>query len=191
MGIKVGYVRVSTKDQNEERQLEIMKQQKVEKIFKEKESGKTTKRQEFQKMLDYVREGDTLVIESYSRLARSTRDLLTIVDTLEEKGVNLISIKENIDTTTPTGKLLFTIMAGISQFEREIMLQRQGEGIMEAKKKGTTFGRPKIDYPANFFNVYKEWKEGRLTAVKAMTELDLTKATFYRLVAKHEGREVK
>jgi DNA invertase Pin-like site-specific DNA recombinase len=192
MGQKVGYVRVSTKGQHDDRQLEIMKEQGVEKIFKEKVSGKsTTDRPEFQKMMDYVREGDTLTVESYSRLARSTRDLLNIVDGLNKKGVNLISVKEQIDTTTPTGKLLFTIMAGISEFEREIMLQRQGEGIVEAKKKGTVFGRPKVEYPTDFLKVYDKWKANEITGVQAMTELELTRATFYRLVAKHEGREVK
>lgn len=192
MGEKVGYVRVSTKGQNDDRQLTIMKEQGVKKVFKEKVSGKSTNdRKEFQKMMDYVREGDTLIIESYSRLARSTRDLLNIVDSLHQKGVNLISVKEQIDTTTPTGKLLFTIMAGISEFEREIMLQRQGEGIIEAQKNGVKFGRPKVEYPDRFLEVYEQWKKGEITGVKAYTELELTRATFYRLVAKHEGREVK
>ena len=189
--VKVGYVRVSTKGQKDDRQIEIMKQYGVEKTFKEKQSGKNTDRKEFQKMLDYIREGDTLIVESYSRLARSTLDLIGIVQMLEKKGVNLISVKENVDTTTPTGKLLFTIMAGISQFEREIMLQRQSEGIEQAMKKGTKFGRPAVDYPKDFKRVYDTWKAGEITAVKAMSELELTRATFYRLVAKYEGREVK
>ena len=192
MGEKVGYVRVSTKDQNDERQLVIMEKYNVQKIFKEKISAKNTNdRKEYQKMMEYLREGDTLVIESYSRLARSTRDLLNLVDILKEKGVTLISDKEQIDTSTPTGKLFLTIIAGIAEFEREIMLQRQGEGIIEAQKKGVKFGRPKIDYPQGFLEVYKKWKKGEITGVKAYTELELTRSTFYRLVAIHEGREVK
>ncbi|MDM5326818.1 recombinase family protein [Neobacillus sp. CF12] len=189
MGQKVGYIRVSSKEQNLDRQLEIIMQQGVEKIFREKKSGKNTERPEFKSMMEYVREGDTLIIESYSRLARSTKDLLDIVDELEKKGVNLISVKEKTDTTTPTGKLLFTIMAGIAQFEREIMLQRQAEGIKEAMKQGKTFGRPRIQLPENFEKIHASWRAGHITAVQAMKDTKLTRATFYRLVKEYEAQE--
>lgn len=185
----IGYVRVSTKEQNEDRQLTIMEQYKVEKIFSEKISGKNTDRPELQKMLDYVREGDTLVIESYSRLARSTRDLLNLVSQLNDKGVNLISSKENIDTSTPQGRLMFTIFAGLAEFERECTLQRQAEGIAEAKKKGVYKGRKPIEVnDSEFEKVYNSWKANEITAVKAMELLNLKPNTFYRKVKSYENK---
>ena len=106
---KVGYIRVSAIDQNTERQEVALKELKVDKIFTEKLSGKNTNRPELHRMLDYVREGDTLYIESISRLARSIKDLLSLVQILQEKGVDLVSLKENIDTTTPQGRFILTI----------------------------------------------------------------------------------
>lgn len=133
----VGYVRVSTVEQNEARQIETMNRYNVEKIFEEKVSGKnTTDRKELKAMLEFVREGDTIVVHDFSRLARSTSDLLNIVEMLEEKGVKLISNKENIDSSTPTGKLMLTMIGAINEFERTNLLERQREGIEIAKKKG-------------------------------------------------------
>lgn len=133
----VGYVRVSTVEQNEARQIETMNRYNVEKIFEEKVSGKnTTDREQLKAMLEFVREGDTIVVHDFSRLARSTSDLLNIVEMLEEKGVKLISNKENIDSSTPTGKLMLTMIGAINEFERTNLLERQREGIEIAKKKG-------------------------------------------------------
>ena len=186
----IGYVRVSTQEQNEDRQLTIMEQYKADKIFTEKISGKNTDRPQLKKMLEYVREGDTLVIESYSRLARSTKDLINLVEQLKAKGVNLISTKENIDTSTPQGRLMFTIFAGHAEFERECTLQRQAEGIAEAKKRGVYKGRQRIEVDTDTFTkVYDEWKQGNITARTAMQKLGLSANTFYRRVKEYE--EVK
>ena len=186
----IGYVRVSTQEQNEDRQLTIMEQYKADKIFTEKISGKNTDRPQLKKMLEYVREGDTLVIESYSRLARSTKDLINLVEQLKAKGVNLISTKENIDTSTPQGRLMFTIFAGLAEFERECTLQRQAEGIAEAKKRGVYKGRQRIEVDTDTFTkVYDEWKQGNITARTAMQKLGLSANTFYRRVKEYE--EVK
>lgn len=186
----IGYVRVSTQEQNEDRQLTIMEQYKATKVFTEKISGKNTDRPQLKKMLEYVREGDTLVIESYSRLARSTKDLINLVEQLKSKGVNLISTKENIDTSTPQGRLMFTIFAGLAEFERECTLQRQAEGIAEAKKRGVYKGRQRIEVDTDTFTkVYDEWKQGNITARTAMQKLGLSANTFYRRVKEYE--EVK
>ena len=158
-----------------------------DKVFIDKASGKNTERPQLHAMLDYVREGDVLVVESYSRLSRSTADLLRIVETLKSKGVNFISLKERTDTTTPQGELVMTIFAGIAQFEREQLLQRQREGIAIAKEQGKYKGRQRIAIDdAAFEKTYAEWKGGRITAVKAMERLGLKPNTFYRRVREYE-----
>lgn len=185
--MKVGYVRVSTEEQNTARQETLMNELAVEKIFIEKASGKTAQRKELQEMLSFVREGDTVVIESYSRLARSTRDLLDIVETLKEKDVAFVSKKENIDTSTPAGRLMMTMFAGLYQFERECMLERQAEGIAIAKKAGKYKGRKPIEVDNfKFKSLYEEWKAGKLTAVDMQRALKLKAPTFYRKVKQFE-----
>ena len=187
--MKVGYIRVSTEEQNTDRQETIMQKYGVEKVFSEKVSGKNTDREQLKAMLEYVREGDTLVIESYSRLARSTADLIKLVEQLQGKGVDLISDKEKIDTTTPQGKLMFTIFAGLAEFERTCLLQRQREGIAEAKKQGKYKGRQPIKIDADLFKaVYTRWKSGEIAAVQAQRELNLKSDTFYRRVKKYEKK---
>lgn len=179
----IGYVRVSTQEQNEDRQLTIMKQYNVEKVFSEKLSGKNTERPELKRMIEYVREGDTLVIESYSRLARSTKDLVLIVEQLNAKDVNLISSKENIDTNTPQGRFMFTIFAGLAEFERECTLQRQAEGIAEARKKGLYKGRKPKPYDEKQLRIECEkWRREEQTATAIMRKLDMSSNRFYRIV---------
>lgn len=179
----IGYVRVSTQEQNEDRQLTIMEQYKVEKVFSEKLSGKNTERPELKRMIEYVREGDTLVVESYSRLARSTKDLVLIVEQLNAKDVNLISSKENIDTNTPQGRFMFTIFAGLAEFERECTLQRQAEGIAEAKKKGLYKGRKPKPYDEKQLRIECEkWRREEQTATAIMRKLDMSSNRFYRIV---------
>ena len=155
--MKVAYERVSTAGQSTLRQDVMMNDQKIEKVFTEKISGKDRNRPELQKMLDFVREGDTVVIESISRLARSTRDFLNILDELEKKHVALVSLKEQIDTATPTGRFLVSIFAALAQLEREQILMRQQEGIRAQKEAGTyTGGRPRIEIKQNQFNAGNE-----------------------------------
>jgi DNA invertase Pin-like site-specific DNA recombinase len=186
--MNVGYIRVSTEEQNEARQEVLMDQLGVEKVFKDKLSGKNTDRPELKAMLNFMRDGDVLVVESYSRLARSTVDLLKIIDELDEKGIGFISHKEKIDTTTPQGRLMLTIFAGIYEFERECMLQRQKEGIAIAKAQGKYKGRKPIEVDQTAFEtVYTEWKNGKIKAVEAMKKLNLSKPTFYRKVKEYEN----
>lgn len=179
---KIGYVRVSTIDQNTDRQERALAELKMDKVFIEKMSGKNTNRQEFRKMLEYVREGDVIYIESISRLARSTRDLLSIVKQLEDKKVDLISLKEDIDTTTPQGRFVLTIFGALSELERENILQRQKEGIEIAKNKGKKFGRPEIEQPKDWDVVISLWQNKEITAVEAMNRLGMNRGTFYRRV---------
>lgn len=187
---KVGYIRVSAIDQNTERQEVALKELNVNKIFTEKLSGKNTNRPELHKMLEYVREGDTLYIESISRLARSTKDLLSLVQTLQEKGVDLVSLKENIDTTTPQGRFILTIFGALSELERENILQRQREGIEIAKQNGKVLGRPIIESPKDWDKVISLWKRGEITATESMKRLNLTKTTFYRRVKQLKASEI-
>lgn len=179
----VGYVRVSTIEQNEARQLVSLEEKHVDKLFIDKKSGKNTDRPALKEMLDYVREGDVLIVESISRLARSTRDLLNIIDALKQKNVEFISLKEAIDTTSPQGRFVLTIFAALAELERENILQRQKEGIAIAKAQGKYKGKPpmKID-EKQFLSVCKRWRGGEITATAAMKELRLKPNTFYRRV---------
>ena len=188
---KIGYVRVSTEDQETARQLKLMEDYKVDKIFEEKASGKNTSRVEFRKMMDYVREGDILYVESISRLSRSVRDLLKIVDELTEKGVHFVSAKESIDTSTPQGRFVLTIFAALSELEREQLLQRQREGIEIAKAQGKYKGRKRIEIDEELFKIfYKKWKAGEITAVQFQRKLGLIPNTFYRRIKRYENEGV-
>lgn len=134
--MRVAYVRVSTAEQNEERQLEALEHFGIERWYTEKVSGKNTNRQKLQEMLDFVREGDVVYVHDLSRLARSTKDLLSIVEQLDAKKVQLVSNKEAIDTQTAAGKLMLTMIGAIAEFERQNLLERQREGIEIAKRAG-------------------------------------------------------
>ena len=186
---KIGYIRVSTEHQETARQQEIMVNYGVDRIFSEKISGANTDRPQLKAMLDYVREGDTLYVESISRLGRSTKDLLNIIDSLTAKGVTLISNKENIDTNSPTGKFMLTVFAALSQLEREQLKQRQREGIEIAKVQGKYTGRKPISIDwTKFGQLYVEWKLKKITARDFMKKMNLTANTFYRRVREYEVR---
>lgn len=191
--MKVGYVRVSTAEQNTARQEVIMQQLEVERVYLEKVSGKTQKgREQLEAMLQFVREGDAVVVESISRIARNTKDLLEIVDKLEEKGVDFVSKKELIDTKTPSGKFMLTIFGAIAQLEREYMLDRQREGIEIARQMGKYQGRKPIAVDeVKFEAVYARWKAGECKGVDAMNELGLKPSTFYRRVKAYEAEQGK
>ena len=186
---KIGYIRVSTEHQETARQQEIMDSYQVDRIFSEKLSGANTDRPQLRAMLDYVREGDTLYIESISRVGRSTKDLLNIIDTLTEKGVTLVSNKENIDTDTPSGKFMLTVFAALSQLEREQLKQRQREGIEIAKTQGKYTGRKPIEIDwTRFGQLYGEWKSKNITGRDFMRRMDMSANTFYRRVREYELR---
>ena len=179
--MKIGYIRVSTQEQNTIRQEVLMKELSVDEVYIDRMSGKNTSRPELQKMMEYVRRGDTVIVESISRFARNTRDLLELVERLSEKGVEFVSKKEAIDTTTPTGKFMLTIFGAVAELEREYILQRQREGIAIAKEQGKYTGR-KATQPSDFDRVAAQWRRGEITAAEAMRILHMSKTTFYRKV---------
>lgn len=179
--MKIGYVRVSTTEQNTARQETLMSELGVEQLYIDRASGKSVDRPELKKMLAYAREGDTVIVESISRFARNTHDLLDLVEQLTEKRVEFISRKEAIDTTTPSGKFMLTIFGAVAELEREYILQRQREGIAIAKRQGKYTGRKPISH-SDFDRVVQFWQDGSITAVEAMRRLDMKPSTFYRKV---------
>ncbi len=178
---KIGYARVSTLEQNLDRQLDLLKAQGVEKIYTEKMTGTKRERPELSKLLDRMEAGDTVVIESLSRLGRSTKDLIELVELFHKKNVQLVSLKEQIDTGTSTGKLLFTIMSALAQFERDVIADRTKEGLKAARARGHFGGRPKTD-ARKLAQAVKLYEAGQHT-VREIEELTgVKKSTLYRAV---------
>ena len=177
---KIAYLRVSTTHQNTDRQAYVMPSD-IDKVFEDKASGKDTERPEFQKMLDYVREGDIVYFESFSRISRSLPDLLRTLDYFSEHGVAFVSLKEQIDTSGATGKLIISVLGAISAYEREINAERRAFGYRRAYDEGRV-GRPKAQVTDAFKSAVAEWKAGKITAVEAIRRSGVKKTTFYKLV---------
>lgn len=174
-----GYARVSTEQQNLDRQLDALEKYGVDMIFNEKMTGTKRDRPELSKMLDRMTTGDTVVVESLSRLGRSTKDLIELVELFEQKGVHLVSLKESIDTSTSTGRLLFTLMSAIAQFERDVIADRTREGLRSARARGRCGGRPRVDADA-VRKAVKLYRTGQYS-VREIEELTgVKKSTLYR-----------
>lgn len=186
--MKLGYIRVSTLDQNIDRQEVLMKDLGVDKIFIDRCSGKNTNRAQLQEMMQFARSGDVVIVESISRFARNTKDLLNLIDRLVNKDVQFVSKKEAIDTTTPTGRFMLTVFGAVSELEREYILQRQKEGIAIAKQKGKYKGRSRLD-DSNFDAIYKLWINKQISGVDARRKLGYSKSTFYRRVKEKQSNE--
>ena len=183
--MKIGYVRVSTTNQNTARQEVIMKALGVERVYIDRMSGKSTDRPALQQMISFVREGDMVIVESISRFARNTKDLLELTEQLNNKHVQFISQKENIDTNTVTGKFMLTIFGAVAELERDYIHQRQREGIEIAKQEGKYKGRPAKQLD-EFEAIYQQWKSKKITAVNASKQLGISRSTFYRKVKEYE-----
>lgn len=181
--MQIAYIRVSTIEQNEQRQIEAMQRYHIEKWFIEKVSGKNTNRPKLKEMLEFAREGDVIHIHDFSRLARSTKDLLDIVDSLNQKGIALVSNKENIDSSTPTGKLMLTMIGAINEFERTNLLERQREGIEIAKTQGKYKGRKAVSVP-DFKRHYERYMRREVTKSQLSKELNISRPTLDKLIAK-------
>lgn len=183
--MKLFYCRVSTEQQNEERQIQSALNMGIEKdnIYIDKQSGKDTEREQLKNLLSFCRKGDTIYCESISRIARNTKDLLNIIEELNEKQVDFVSLKENIDTSTPQGKFMLTVFGALAELERECILQRQAEGIAIAKAEGKYKGRKPKDIDRELFKkLCAEWRKGERTAVSIQKKFDITAQTFYRWV---------
>ena len=183
--MNIAYIRVSTVEQNEQRQIEAMKPFTIEKWFIEKISAKDTNRPKLQELLEFAREGDTIHVHDFSRLARSTKDLLDIVEQLTQKNIYLVSNKENIDTSTPTGKLMLTRIGAINEFERYNLLERQREGIAIAKRNGKYTGGKRKNVP-NFENGYQRYLRREISKVALAKELRISRPTLDKLIKEYK-----
>ena len=183
--MKIGYVRVSTEEQNEARQVEALNKLGVQKIYIEKKSGKNLDRPVLQEMLDYIREGDTVYVHDLSRISRSLTDLLNLVELLKKKNVHFISNKEQVDTTTPTGRLFLSIVGAINEFERTNLLERQREGIAIAKRQGKYKGR-KPRTLDNVARLYEMWQCGEKSKSQIARDYQISRPTLDRLFKEYE-----
>ena len=181
--MRIGYARVSTEAQEIARQTRAFNELVFEQFFIDKASGKNAEREQLKTMLLYIREGDVVTVESISRIARNTKDLLTIIEGIRDKGADFISLKESIDTSTPQGKFMLTVFGAMAELERECILQRTREGIAIAKEQNKYKGKPKMKIDeAALRRETKKWREGLQTATQAMSALNLKPNTFYRRV---------
>lgn len=179
--MRVGYIRVSTVEQHEDRQVkDLTENAEVSKVFIDKLNGKDTNRPQLNAMIDYVREGDTVVVSEYSRLARSARDLIDITETLQNKGVTVISMKEKLDTSTPQGEFMLTVFAGIATLERKLMLQRQKEGIAIAKANGKYKGRQSKQKPDDWESLKAMYMSRQITVSEIAKRCDVSRPIVYK-----------
>lgn len=183
--MKIGYIRVSTTEQNTARQEVLMAQLGVDKIFIEKTSAKDKNRPMLKEMMNFAREGDEVIVESISRFARNTMDCISLVQELDKKKIKFVSKKESLDTTNPFGVFILTVFAAFAQLERETILLRQQEGIDIAKAKGVFKGKKPIAIN-NFDNIYKNWSDGYVTAVHASEKIGISLRTYYRRASETE-----
>lgn len=181
-----GYARVSTKDQDLSRQIDLLKTYKCNEILTEKMTGTKGSRPELDRLRDKLRPEDVVVVESFSRLGRSTKDLIDLVNFFEEKNVKLISIKENFDTSTPQGKLMMTVFQAFSQFERDLIVERTKEGLKSARARGRKGGRPKVNQKEikRAIALYDTQKYS-INEIENMTKI--SKATLYRYLRKRKN----
>lgn len=191
--MRIGYVRVSSLDQNPDRQIEDLKAQQAEKIFMDKVSGKNTDRPELQRMLSFIREGDTLIVHSLDRLARNLADLLTMVKDLTCRGVSVIFLNERLSfeagaDASPTSKLMLSMIGAFAEFERSMIRRRQAEGIALAKERGVYKGRPRSisDETLETVNALVEQGVPLATAAK---KVGISRSTVYRYLQMNTSQE--
>lgn len=189
--MKFGYIRVSSEEQNLQRQVEAMQEAGItmDKVFSDKKSGKDMEREALKQLLSIVREGDCIHVVDITRLGRNTKDIVTLIDDLDKKGITIISIKEGVNTSTPTGKLIITIIGALSEMERANIKERQREGIAIAKREGRFNGRPRKPME-DFENVYKQYINNQISMDQALKLLECGRATFYRRAQQYNDNKV-
>jgi len=177
----IGYACLSTRDQRLDSQLDALADAGAKKVYEEKQSGKSRNRPELERMLEQLRAGDVVVVTKYDRLARSLPDLLSIVTTIRERGAGFRSLAEDIDTTTPSGRLIFHVFASIAEFERERIVERTHEGLAAARKRGRVGGRPRALSPEAVEQVRKMRDEDQVPVTEIMRAFKVSRATIYRV----------
>lgn len=187
--MKIGYARVSTQDQNLDRQLDNLRAAGCEQIYNEKMTGTRSDRPELRNMLRALRPGDVLVIDSFSRLSRSTKDLLALVDQLTAKGVHLVSLKENLDTTTATGKLMLTMLSALSQFERDLIAERTVDGLKAARARGRVGGRPRVGSPRDRQQAYAMYQANVMSVSDIAARFGVSLSTLNRWIREQRTAE--
>lgn len=191
--MRIGYVRVSSLDQNPDRQIEDLKAQQAEKIFMDKVSGKNTDRPELQKMLSFIREGDTLIVHSLDRLARNLADLLTMVQELTDRGVSVVFMNERLSfdagaDASPTSKLMLSMIGAFAEFERSMIRRRQAEGIALAKERGVYKGRPRSISDETLEKVNALVDQG-IPLATAAKKVGISRSTVYRYLQMNTPKE--
>ena len=174
-----GYARVSTLDQNLNRQKDALREYGVDKIYCEKISGAKKNRPELDRLLEVLERGDSIVIESLSRLGRSVKNLSELMEMFNENGIRLISLKESVDTTSATGRLLFTIISSLAAFERETLIERTNEGLASARARGKVGGRPKTNAAA-LKKAVALYETGQYSLADVTNLTGVSKSTLYR-----------
>ena len=190
MTTKIGYARVSTVGQNLDSQIDLLEKAGCEKIFSDKLTGTTMERSGWEQFLEYARPGDTLVVSELSRMTRSLIDLLTTAKDLEKREINLVSLRENIDTTTATGRCFLSMMGAIHQMERELRAERAAAGRSSAKARGKTGGRPKTD-PAKLENARILYENSGKTAAEVCEIAGVGRRKFFSYVAEKRAQALK
>lgn len=189
--MKRGYARVSTQDQNLDRQLDNLTVAGCEIIYQEKMTGTKANRPELVKMLEEIQPGDTLVIDSFSRLSRSTKDLLETVEHLTEEGVNIVSLKEQLDTTTATGKMMLTMLSALSQFERDLIAERTKDGLKAARARGRQGGRPRVGNDTTKAAALAAYDANTLTNGQIAKQFGVSTATLSRWIAERKQNKAE
>ena len=179
---RVGYARVSTADQNLRRQIDALTGAGCIRVFEEKLSGKNAERPELWACLDYLREGDTLVVLELSRLGRSLADLLSLVSGLRKRGTGFTSLHENLDTTTPGGRLVFHVFAALAEFIRELIVEGTREGLAAARANGVRLGRPPAMTPEQIRHARALLAEPENTVASIARLLGVSRSTIYKYV---------
>ncbi|MEK5102806.1 recombinase family protein [Cytobacillus sp. FSL M8-0252] len=185
-----GYARVSTVDQNLDRQINILTEYGCEKIIKEKFTGTIKDRKGLHQLFDVIRQGDSVVVESISRLGRKTLDILNIIQQLEEMGVQFISLKENMDTRTSTGKAMFQMMCVIAELERNLIAERVKEGLEASKRRGKTLGRPKLD-KEKLTVALRMYDSEEYSIKEIVSATGISQGSLYRAVNRRRLEEIK